>query len=144
MVGSATIEADNPELTARRANGVLYGSQPLRVIVGKRELDQDFKVFNKDAETVQLKTHSIEEALDTLWDRGIKHVFIEGGPNLASEFVKLGLVDEYLIYLAPMLLGGDKTSLIDIGVEGISEAKNLEILETKNLGNDIFIRARRA
>jgi len=144
MVGTATIEADNPELTARQQNGVLCRSQPLRVIMGKRDLDHNLKIFNSDAETLQLKTHSIEEALDTLWDRGIKHVFIEGGPNLASEFVKLGLVDEYLIYLAPTLLGGDKTSLIDIGVEGISEAKNLEILETKNLGNDIFIRARSA
>lgn len=144
MVGTGTIEADDPELTARQSNGMLCGSQPLRVVLGKRELDRNLKVFNNDAETVQLKTHSIEEALDTLWDRGIKHVFIEGGPNLASEFVKLGLVDEYLIYLAPMLLGGDKTSLKDLGVEGISEAKNLEILETKNLGNDIFIRARSA
>jgi diaminohydroxyphosphoribosylaminopyrimidine deaminase/5-amino-6-(5-phosphoribosylamino)uracil reductase len=144
MVGTATIEADNPELTAREVNGALYDSQPLRVIVGKRDLDRNLKIFSSDAETVQLKTHSIEEALDTLWDRGIKHVFVEGGPNLASEFVKLRFVDEYLIYLAPMVLGGDKTSLIDIGVEGISEAKNLEILETKKLGNDIFIRARSA
>jgi diaminohydroxyphosphoribosylaminopyrimidine deaminase/5-amino-6-(5-phosphoribosylamino)uracil reductase len=144
LVGTATVEADNPELTARAPDGSPYSSQPLRVVLGKRELDHGLRVFNRDAETVQLKTHSIEEALDTLWDRGIKHVFIEGGPNIASEFVKLGLIDEYLIYLAPVLLGGDNTSLIDIGVESIADAKKLEVFETQNLGNDIFIRARSA
>ena len=144
LVGTATIEADNPELTARMPDGSLYPTQPLRVVLGKRDLDHSHRVFNKDAETVQLKTHSITEALEALFDRGIKHVFVEGGPNVASEFVQLDLVDEFLIYLAPLLLGGDHSSLIDIGVENINSAKRLEVLETKNLGNDIFIRLRSA
>jgi len=62
---------------------------------------------------------------------------------VASDFVKLGLVDEFVIYLAPVLLGGEKVALRDIGVSSIGEAKEIEIVEQKLLDTDLFIRARR-
>jgi riboflavin biosynthesis pyrimidine reductase len=46
--------------------------------------------------------------------------------------------------MAPMLLGGDKTALKDIGIGSISEAIDLEVKELKTLGKDIFIRANRS
>ena len=79
-----------------------------------------------------------------LWALGIKHVFVEGGPKLASAFVAAKLVDEFIVYLAPKLLGGPNTALGQIGVARIEDAAELQILETRQLGNDIFIRARSA
>ena len=141
LVGTATVIADDPELTARKPDGSLYEHQPLRVIIGERELPIDARVFNDDAQTLQLRTHSLHGILEALWQEGIKHVWVEGGPTVASQFVRLGLVDEFLIYLAPLLLGGDRTAIRDIGIENITAAKQLEFVEVKHLGNDIFIRA---
>jgi diaminohydroxyphosphoribosylaminopyrimidine deaminase/5-amino-6-(5-phosphoribosylamino)uracil reductase len=141
LVGTGTAIADNPELTARKIDGSLYEHQPLRVIIGERELPSNLRIFNSDAETLVLSTQSIHGALAELFERGVRHVWVEGGPRIASKFVKLGLVNEFIIYLAPMLIGGDRTALRNIGVDTIGEALHLNVLETKTLGNDIFIRA---
>ena len=141
LVGTGTALADDPELTARKPDGTLYEHQPLRVILGERDLPDTLRVFNDDAETLALHTQSIHGALAELFDRGIRHVWVEGGPRVASKFVKFGLVNEFIIYLAPMLIGGDRTALKNIGVESMPDAKHLKILETKPLGQDIFIRA---
>ena len=144
LVGTGTVLADDPELTARTAEGGYFQHQPLRVILGERELSDTLRVFNDKAETLHLKTRNIQEALAELFSRGVKHLWVEGGPNVASEFVKLGLVDEFIIYLAPMLLGGPRVALEDIGVGSMAEAIDIEIVEQKLLDNDLFIRARRA
>ena len=143
LVGTGTAIADDPELTARKPDGSYYDHQPLRVLLGEREVPRDFRVFNDKAPTIQIRSRNIHGALAELWARGVKHVWVEGGPNVASRFVKFGLVDEFIIYLAPMLLGGDKTSIRDLGIQSIDEALELEILEQKMLGPDVFLRARR-
>ena len=143
LVGTGTVLADNPELTARKPDGDYFDHQPLRVVLGQSELDSALNVFNNRAKTIQLKTRSTTEALEQLWQLGIKHLWVEGGPNVASEFVKANLVDEFIIYLSPMLIGGDRTSITDLGVSNIAGALQLEILEHKMLGKDVFIRARR-
>lgn len=144
LVGTGTALADNPELTARMPDGSYYENQPLRVILGERELSPSLRVFNDKAKTLQLRTRSIPEALAELWAIGVKSVWVEGGPMVASQFLKSGLVDEVIVYLAPMLLGGRNVSLSDIGVSNISQALKLEIMEQQFLGNDIYLRARRA
>ena len=144
LVGTGTAQADDPELTARKPDGSYFENQPLRVVLGERDLSPELRIFNDKAKTIQLRTHSIHGALAQLWEMGIKHVWVEGGPKVASKFEKLALIDEYLIYLAPMLIGGDRTSMNKIGVETMSEVHRLEFLETKMLGKDIFIRARRS
>ena len=141
LVGTGTVLADDPELTARKPDGSLYEHQPLRVIIGDRDLHSGLRVFNEDAKTVHLRTHSLHGVLDALWSEGVKHVWVEGGPTVASHFARLNLVDEYLVYLAPTLLGGERTALQNIGVTTMSEAKNLKFVETKMLGDDLFIRA---
>jgi diaminohydroxyphosphoribosylaminopyrimidine deaminase/5-amino-6-(5-phosphoribosylamino)uracil reductase len=72
---------------------------------------------------------------------GVRHVMIEGGAVVASEFVRHDLVNEYLIYIAPKLIGGPITSLGNLGVANISQAKELEFIEIKQLGPDLMIRA---
>ena len=141
LVGTGTVLADDPELTARHPDGTLYEHQPLRVVLGESELPATARVFNADAQTIQLKTRSVFDALDSLWTEKIKHVFVEGGPRVAAEFMRLGLVDEYIIYQAPMLIGGEKVAVGDIGVESMPQAKHLRFTEVKRLGEDVFIRA---
>ncbi|MFM1957721.1 MAG: bifunctional diaminohydroxyphosphoribosylaminopyrimidine [Actinomycetota bacterium] len=143
-VGTGTVLADNPELTARRPDGSYFEHQPIRVVIGESELGGDLKIFNDKAPTIHIQTRNLGDALANLWARGVKHLLVEGGPTLASQFEQENLVDEYQIYLAPVLLGGAKTSLTDIGVNNIADAHRLEIFEIQQLGNDLFLRARRA
>jgi len=82
--------------------------------------------------------------LAELFSRGVKHLWVEGGPNVASSFVKAGMVDEFIVYLAPTLLGGPRVALEDIGVGSMAEAIDIEIVEQKLLDKDLFIRARRS
>ena len=141
LVGTGTVKYDNPDLTARKPDGSRYEHQPLRVVVGNTELAQDLRVFNEDAPTVHLKTHDIQDVLAQLWDRGMRHVLVEGGAQLASEFISLGLFDEILIYQAPLLVGGTNVAVTEIGISTMKDALALEFVEIKKLGPDVFIRA---
>ena len=64
------------------------------------------------------------------------------GPTLASAFIAAGLADEYLIYLAPTLLGGPGLSVQDVGVTTIGEQRRLTVTGLEQLGDDILITAR--
>ena len=139
LVGTGTALIDDPELTARNEDGSLHESQPLRVVLGTRELPSNLRVFNADAETVTIKTQSIHGALSELFERGIRHILVEGGPTLASRFVQMDLVDEFVIYLAPKLIGGDKLAIGSIDVPSIDQAKGLAFTEVSNLGEDVLI-----
>ena len=98
-------------------------------------------LFNEDAPTVQLRTHDIQDVLTQLWDRGMRHVLVEGGAQLASEFISSGLFDEILIYQAPLLVGGTNVAVTDIGISTMTDALNLEFVEVRQLGPDVYIRA---
>ena len=141
LVGTNTVELDDPELTARKADGSLYETQPLRVIVGERELNSGARVFNADAETVQYKTRDLNSVMQKLFERGIRQVFVEGGAQLESALIEADLADEFLIYVAPKLIGGPATAIREIGVSKIADSVDLEFIETKKLGADILIRA---
>lgn len=142
LVGTGTALIDDPELTARRPDGSLYDFQPLRVVLGERDLPSTLRVFNEAAETTTVKTQSIHGALEELYERGVKHVMVEGGPTLASRFVQMDLVDEFVLYLAPKLLGGDKLAIGAIDVLSITDSKNLSFQEIKRLDEDLLIVAR--
>ncbi len=144
LVGTSTAIADDPELTARKPDGHYFENQPIRVVLGESVIPNNLRLFNDRAKTIQIQTRDLNDALRQLWAQGIKHVFVEGGPKLASAFVAAKLVDEFIVYLSPMLLGGPNMALGQIGITNIEDAARLEVLETKQLGNDIFIRARSA
>jgi diaminohydroxyphosphoribosylaminopyrimidine deaminase/5-amino-6-(5-phosphoribosylamino)uracil reductase len=139
LVGTGTALIDDPELTARSADGALLESQPLRVVLGTRDLPSTLRVFNSDAETITIKTQSIHGALSELYEQGLKHVLVEGGPTLASRFVQMDLVDEFVVYLAPKLIGGEKLAIGSIDVPSISQAKSLAFQEVRKLGEDVLV-----
>ena len=139
LVGTGTVLADNPTLTARRPDDSLYPDQPLRVVLGERAIPADFNIFNDQAPTLQLQTRDLNQAMIQLRDHGVKHLWVEGGPQVASRFIAAGLADEFVIYLAPLLLGGAMTALDDLGVASMPQAKHLQIIETRTLGEDLLV-----
>ncbi|MBG6058577.1 diaminohydroxyphosphoribosylaminopyrimidine deaminase/5-amino-6-(5-phosphoribosylamino)uracil reductase [Cryobacterium sp. MP_M5] len=142
IVGTGTALADDPALTARDAAGALLPGQPLPVVIGGRGIPADAALRSHPRAPLFFTTHDLAAVLADLHGRGIRHAFIEGGPTLASAFVAAGLVDEYLVYLAPTLLGGGRLALGDIGVTGIDGQHRLTIEHCDRLGEDVLIVAR--
>jgi diaminohydroxyphosphoribosylaminopyrimidine deaminase/5-amino-6-(5-phosphoribosylamino)uracil reductase len=139
LVGTGTVLADDPSLTARGDAGELMPHQPIPVVVGETTIPADARVFSHPQPAIVTGSRDLESVLSGLFDLGIRHAFVEGGPTLASAFVAAGLVDQYLIYLAPTLLGGDGLALGDIGVTTIGEAKRLTIDAIERLGDDLLV-----
>jgi len=76
-----------------------------------------------------------------LYDRGCRRVLLEGGPTLAGAFLREGLVDEIVAYVAPKLLGAGPSALGDIGVDTITHAVDLELVDLARIGPDVRITA---
>ena len=141
-VGTGTVLADDPALTARDTE--LLADQPIPVVIGLRPVPATAKLRSHPAGLIETASRDLPAILAGLFGRGIRRVFVEGGPTLASEFIRAGLVDEYLVYLGPMLLGGAQLAIGDIGVSSIGDAKRLRITAIEQLGEDILVVARPA
>lgn len=144
LVGTGTVLADDPSLTARGADGeLLSGAQPIPVVLGHRAVPAGARVNAHPAgPPILLAGDDLRADLALLASRGVTSVFIEGGPTVTSALIAAGLVDELLVYVAPMLIGGPRTALGDIGVPGIADAPRLVIEQTTTLGADILFHAR--
>jgi diaminohydroxyphosphoribosylaminopyrimidine deaminase / 5-amino-6-(5-phosphoribosylamino)uracil reductase len=141
VVGTGTVLTDDPQLTVRDADGVLAGRQPLRVVVGRRLPPPTAAVLDDAAATRVFPTHDVREVVETLGAAGLHHLLVEGGPTLAGEFVRQGLVDRVVAYLAPTLLGAGAHALGDIGIGSIQEAMRLDLHDVTRIGDDLRITA---
>lgn len=137
VVGTGTVFADDPTLTARRPDGTLADRQPLRVVVGNREVSSDCRVLNDDSRTMIIRTHDPAEVLAALSDR--TDVLLEGGPTLAGAFLRAGLIDRILAYMAPILLGGPITAVGDVGVPSIDRALRWRYDGVQQIGPDLLV-----
>lgn len=135
VVGTGTVFVDDPTLTARRADGTLTDHQPLRVVVGMREVSLDAKVLNDDSHTMLIRTHDPHEVMRSLGDR--TDVFLEGGPTLAGAFLRAGVVNRIVAYVAPILLGGPITAVDDIGVLSMVHAQRWRFDGITAIGPDV-------
>ncbi len=134
VVGAGTVRADNPALTVRGVSapdGVAV-SQPLRVVLGDAPADvavQPCLSWNGD----------LAQLLDELGDKGVLQVMIEGGANVAHSFHQQGLVDRYVMYIAPALMGGsDGLSILNgPGAATIGDIWRGEFVDIKRLGSDL-------
>ena len=79
VVGTGTVLADDPSLTARRPDGSLRERSPLRVVVGHRDVPSGFALDAPDV--LHLRTHDPDAVLAALHDRGVVDVLLEGGPR---------------------------------------------------------------
>jgi len=143
VVGSGTVLADDPSLTVRDAADVLAEHQPLRVVMDRRHrTPQLARVLDNSAETLILDTAVPRFALKALYDRGVRHLLLEGGPTLAGAFVEAQCVDEVVAYLAPKLLGAGPSALGHAGITTMDEALTLDVESVEPIGSDVKIIAR--
>jgi diaminohydroxyphosphoribosylaminopyrimidine deaminase / 5-amino-6-(5-phosphoribosylamino)uracil reductase len=130
LVGAGTVRADDPELTVRAVDG----PDPLRVVLGRAP--------------AEAKVHPCVEldgplggVLDELGAKGVLQVLVEGGASVAAAFHREGLVDRYVLYLAPALFGGGDGQPLFTG----SGAPNIEavwrgrLVSVDRLGDDLKV-----
>lgn len=140
LVGSRTVEADNPKLNVRHVNG----KNPVRIILGNP--NSDFKslitssnkkilVFGKEKLNVSTPLESIVlpskcpkygikplAILEKLYQLGIHSVYVEGGAKTTSNFVNSKAVDILQLHIAPMIFGSGKASITLPNIETVQEA----------------------
>ena len=139
VVGTGTALTDDPSLTARDATGHLAAHQPLRVVVGHRDLPANAALHGDGGELVTMRTHDPLEVLAELHAREVRHVLVEGGPTLAAAFVRAGLIDELHAYVAPVLLGAGAPAVGDLSIGSIAEASRWQTREVHRLGPDVLV-----
>ena len=142
VAGTGTVFADDPRLTARDASGDDASRQPLAVVLGRRPVPEVAAVRQHPGGFTQFDGLDLRGHLDALWQRGIRNVFVEGGPTIASAFIAAGLADEYVVYLAPMAIGGPGLAIGDLGISTLSESRRLDLIAVDRLGDDIRVIAR--
>jgi diaminohydroxyphosphoribosylaminopyrimidine deaminase/5-amino-6-(5-phosphoribosylamino)uracil reductase len=84
----------------------------------------------------------LAELLRELARRGANEVLVEAGASLAGALAQLDLVDEYLIFVSPKLLGSSARALLEWPLTRMSQAQNLQIDDIRAVGEDWLIRAR--
>ncbi len=168
LAGIGTVRADDPRLTVRGIE--TGGRQPLRVILDRAlETPAQARVLAEPGRTL-IFTISADEAradalrrsgaeveriaaldgrldlaavLQRLGARHANELLIEAGSRLAGAFVEAGLVDEYLIYMAPVLLGPQARELLALPeLEELAQARRLELIESTRVGADLRLRLR--
>lgn len=136
LVGAGTVRADDPALTVRGVDSPLPDTtyDPLRVVLG--HVPSDARVHP----ALEL-TGDLGEVLDDLGRRGVLQLLVEGGASVAGAFHRAGLVDRYVIYLAPAIFGGDDARPLfsGPGAPTIGELWRGTILDIARLGEDVRI-----
>ena len=151
MIGTRTTLMDDPTLDARDANGERFEKQPLRVVMGKTEITENYRVrglnppegVEADPQNfLQVFTHDPRELLDELYARGVRHLMIEGGPGMVGLFAGEDLIDEMVWYRAPIIMGQGKSAVYRLLVDTLAQAPRLQLDDlgmfpaVRVLGND--------
>ena len=129
------------------------GSESLRIIVdsGNKITNQKLNIFSSEASTLVLNDDNssllpngkidLKLALIMLGEMGINNLLLEAGSGLNGAMLEAGLIDEFIIYTAPVILGSDTKPMIEIPLTKISEKIQLNILDIRKIGEDIKIKA---
>lgn len=153
VAGVGTVLADDPHLTVRDQDGSLSGEQPLRVVVDSsgrtprsaRVLDDAAPTWVATAAELGSGTNGgvdLGALMKALWSRERTLVLLEGGPALAGAFVRAGLVDRVVAYVAPTLLGAGAPVLSGTGVGTLADGIGLDFDDVRRVGPDVRVTAR--
>jgi diaminohydroxyphosphoribosylaminopyrimidine deaminase/5-amino-6-(5-phosphoribosylamino)uracil reductase len=141
LVGTGTALVDDPSLTVRAADGSPGPCQPLRVVMGMRAIPDGSRLRDGLAPLRVLATHDPAAALAALAAEEVRHVLLEGGPTVAAAFLRAGLVDRVVWYLAPALLGAGPAAIDDLGIATITGIRRLRVATVDRVGHDLRITA---
>jgi diaminohydroxyphosphoribosylaminopyrimidine deaminase/5-amino-6-(5-phosphoribosylamino)uracil reductase len=130
IVGAGTVRSDDPSLTVRDAEG----DDPMRVVVGKAPAGA------KVHPCIEMDG-PLPDILDELGRLGVVRVMVEGGARLAGDLHRAGLVDRYVLYLAPALFGGEdaRPLFAGQGAPTIDDLWRGRIVSVARLGDDLRI-----
>ena len=130
LVGAGTVRADDPALTVRRVDG----RDPLRVVLGRAP---EGAAVHPALELAG----DLGDVLDGLGRRGVMQLLVEGGATVAHAFHAAGLVDHYVLYLAPVLFGGDdaRPMFAGPGAATMDEVWRGVITAVIRLGDDVRV-----
>jgi diaminohydroxyphosphoribosylaminopyrimidine deaminase/5-amino-6-(5-phosphoribosylamino)uracil reductase len=133
LVGSGTVRADDPELTVRLDDGV-DRPQPLRVVLGTAPPGARVQP------ALEL-SGELPEVLAELGRRGVIQLLVEGGATVAHDFHAAGLVDRYVLYLAPKFFGGDdgRPLFVGPGAGTIEDVWKGRLVSVEKLGEDLRV-----
>lgn len=166
LTGSGTALADDPKLTVRLPTDVAgEWAAPLRIVLDRRgDLPTQLALFSdRAAQTLRVCAEGVQPAaiagvellqvpetkdgldlsalMRSLAARGINEVQVEAGPTLAGVLLRVGLVDEWLIYQAPVLLGERGRALVGgLDPGGMADRVGLQLRECRQIGPDLRLR----
>jgi len=128
IVGAGTVRADDPSLTVRH----VQGRDPMRVVLG--HAPEGAKVHP----AVEMEG-DLDVVLDELGRQGIVQAMVEGGATVAAAFHRAGLVDRYVLYVAPALFGGDdgRPLFTGPGAQTIDDVWRGRLISVDRLGDDL-------
>ena len=112
------------------------------MVAGNTEVPAGAKVRAHPGGFRHVPGHNPGALRSALFAEGIRSVYVEGGPTVASAFIKAGVVDEMHITVGPMLIGGPKTAVGDLGISTMSQVIGLDIQDISRLGDDVVVTAR--
>ena len=138
LIGTGTAIADNPTLRSR----IDGANAPVRIVMGNRDVPAGSNLHDGIGETIFVKSHEASDLLNVLESAAINQVLVEAGPTLGSALFAAGLIDEFVIYQAPKVLGAGKTWLENIGVNSIEDACLLSLISSEKIGPDVKFRYR--
>jgi 2,5-diamino-6-(ribosylamino)-4(3H)-pyrimidinone 5'-phosphate reductase len=165
LIGSNTVRRDDPMLTVRYAKGknpirIVLDSQaginpkskiiktsskiPTIIAVSKKATRKNIARLEKHPIEIMVagnKNIDVKKLLTLLFRKKIKQILLEGGGTINWEFVRQGLVDEIIITIEPLLIGGkEATTLVEgEGFAMISKSKKLKLRNISKLGNELVL-----
>jgi diaminohydroxyphosphoribosylaminopyrimidine deaminase/5-amino-6-(5-phosphoribosylamino)uracil reductase len=110
--------------------------------MGEREIPENFNLHNGESETIFVKSRNVETLLKSFAGSAVNQVLVEAGPTLGTALLMAGVIDEILIYQAPILLGAGKSWVGDLGIDTLAKAAPLHLISTIQIGPDLKSRFR--
>jgi diaminohydroxyphosphoribosylaminopyrimidine deaminase/5-amino-6-(5-phosphoribosylamino)uracil reductase len=142
LTGIGTVLADDPRLDVRL---VPTAKQPLRLVLDPQgRMPATARILHPPGETrvIGPGRADLPSLLAELGAQGINELHVEAGPTLSGAFLAVGLVDELLLYQAPMLIGEGRPLATLPALPGLGEARRWRLVEATPVGQDLRLRLR--
>ena len=136
LTGTGTVLADDPLLTVRALSA---DKQPLRVIVGDRDLPADSQIFAGEEPAIRI-AGDLSKVIAELWQtHGVHRVLVEAGSHVSQSLWSANLVDEVYWFQAPMILGSGKPAIGNFGVNTLANASRFPEYQVDRVGLDLLV-----